>query len=269
MHGSMNKFVCLGLFLLLFSVSAFALDLHAPARVPQQTVWGFRMGLGVLDSFFEADASWNGQPLFKYVNGNIVDSFESGALVSTRRIGNTIFVTLLGEPEGTYRLVTTTKLSGGQTVEEKSQDVQFVSALDSSDREQLLNDLNVAQRAVDDLKAQTDELQNQLADQNNLTDSQSAQLRQQSEKLSTLQDALISLQQAMGSLTDFDSQSGRQLSELKTGLAETNQKVDQKLGTASTGLFGLADAGNWWMILLVVGIVAVALIAWQWKQNNP
>jgi hypothetical protein len=225
------------------------------------------MELGALDSFFEADASWNGQTLFKYSNGNIIDSFESGALVSTRRIGNTIFVTLLGEPEGSYRLVTATRLSGGQTVEEKSKEIRFVSVLDSADREQLLNDLNVATNTVNDVKQSISQLQSQMSDQNRLNAQQSSQLSEQKAKLATLEDALISLQQAMGAFSDFDSQAGRQLSDLKTNLAQTNEKVERI--QPSTGFFGLADAGNWWMILLVVGIVAVALIAWQWKQNNP
>ena len=232
-------------------------------------MWGFTMELGALDSFFEADVSWNGHNLFKYSNSQIVlDPFESTSVVSTRVVGKTIIVSLLGEPSGEYRLVAHTRLSGGQIIEEKEKTVSFVSVLDSSDQEQIRNDLNVAQSTIVDLKNQNEALRQQLQNQNQTNQQQAQSLESQDEKLNTVEDALISLQQALGSFSDFDSQTSKQITQIKTGLDETNQKLEQKNASA-TGFFGFSDAGNLWMILLVVGIIAIGFFAWQWKQNNP
>ena len=151
---------------------------------------------------------------------------------------------------------------------QKEKTVSFVSVLDSSDQEQIRNDLNVAQSTIVDLKNQNEALRQQLQNQNQTNQQQAQSLESQDEKLNTVEDALISLQQALGSFSDFDSQTSKQITQIKTGLDETNQKLEQKNASA-TGFFGFSDAGNLWMILLVVGIIAIGFFAWQWKQNNP
>ncbi len=255
-------------FIFFLSASVLALDVKAPERVPENGVWGFTVDIGLLDSALIVDVIYKDHLVLTYSNSNVIDPMESTSLVAWRKAGNTISASMLGESAGSYKLIVHTRLSGGQIIETKEKTISFVSVLDSANLEQIQNDLNTARKTIEELKTQNQSLTTALSDQNNQNSTQSQQLSVQSQKLDTVESALISLQQALGAFSDFDSQTAKKISSLQTDLDETNAKIDA-VKPVNTGFFGLADSGNLWMILLVVGIIAIGYFAWQYKQQNP
>lgn len=256
------------LVLLIAIPSANALFVTAPDKVPEKNVWGFSIELGALDTFFDAEAYFNSEKLFTYQNSQIVDPFESSNLVSYRKAGNTISVTMLGKPSGTYDLVVRTRLSGGQIVEEKSLPIHFVSLLDETDRQALMDDLNSTRNTIADLKTKTDDISTKLDSQTQTNSSQATELASLSDKLAKAEQAVVSLQESLSSLNTFDQSSAAQFSEIKTELETAKQKLETLSPSSNTGLFGLLGNGNWMLALLVIGIVIVAFVVYQYRQQN-
>ncbi|GEM_PF-3641378 len=243
---------------LLLIPSALAINLTAPSRVPESNVWGFSIGFGPLDSFFDAEVVFDGQKLFSYSNGTIIpDPIGNARILTADTRGSMVVVSLLGQPTGNYELIARTRLSGGQVIEEKNATVSFVSIMDETDRSQLMFDLNQMRNAVEEIRSQIQELSDALSNQGNLNEEQATQLSENAGKLQELQDSLTAFQQSLAAYSEFDASVSTQLSEIKTSLNDTAEQVNAISGNPTTGFFGFTGANSLWIALFVIGIIAV------------